>query len=120
MRFLASFGIALLQFAALDGAAHGTSDNASFEPLGDLPGGRFFSTPADISPDGSVVDGEMTGLGGPVSKAQGVSSGGEIVVGTFFPNPPGLVHAFQWSAERDRWIWGFGSQRPSTCHRAAP
>jgi len=93
-----AFLVVFLTFAGISQAK-----TASFQGVGDLPGGRFWSTATAISADGSVVvgysksvldgdeafrweNGVMTGLGGlhgrVSSMAFGVSADGSVVVGT--------------------------------------
>ncbi|MDQ7013881.1 MAG: PEP-CTERM sorting domain-containing protein [Planctomycetota bacterium] len=98
-----------------------TGQNASFQGIGDLPGGLFFSTAQDISRDGSTIVGDSssynsyfaeavkwTATGGlePLgllpghnqSTAFGVSPRGNWVVGESVLSPE-HVEAFAWSQE---------------------
>ncbi len=93
--------LALLSTTAILGVAGG-ANGASFQGLGDLPGGAFESRALSVSGDGSVVvgwsesasgqeafrweNGVMTGLGDLpggdfLSEARGVSGDGSIIVG---------------------------------------
>ncbi len=82
---------------------------ATFQGLGDLPGGSFFSRANGVSADGSVVvglsdsgtiagafrwttGGGMVGLGGSFSTAHAVSADGSVVVGE------SDNEAFRWTA----------------------
>ncbi len=92
----------------------GPTTAAEFTELGDLPGGEFYSVPAGLSDDGSVVvgwsypgygfssreafrwtpTGGMVAIGaGPRSSATDVSAGGSVVVGAFGQG------AFRWTQE---------------------
>ena len=92
----------------------------TFELLGDLPGGQYFSTANDVSADGSVVVGEsrsengdqafrwengvMNGLGDLPggqfqSEANGISADGSVIVGGTFHIVPGNIfedYAYCW------------------------
>src|SRR5437899_1899406 len=90
---------------------------ASFQGLGDLPGGPFFSAARGVSADGKVVVGtsqssngyeafrwtaatEMIGLGdlsggGFLSEAAGVSADGGVIVG--YGSSSSGREAFRWS-----------------------
>lgn len=94
---------------------------ASFQGLGDLPGGRIFSEANAVSADGSTVVGHsysrhgseafrwtkrsgIVGLGGllnsmPHSMAYGVSADGSVVVGTSYGSGAqgGGYEAFRWT-----------------------
>lgn len=97
---------------------------AAFHPLGDLPGGPFFSFAYDVSADGSTVvgysqsspspgsreafrwteAGGMIGLGDfahptPQSDAQGVSADGSVIVGRGTGDAPWESRAFRWTQE---------------------
>ena len=104
------FGIALATSAiALANPAHA----ASFQGLGDLPGGTFQGSALGVSGDGSVVvgysysangleafrwtqAGGIVGLGGvSQSSAQAVSGDGSVVVGITFPATGN--EAFRWT-----------------------
>ncbi len=105
---------------AFGGGALLHGGTATFQGLGDLPGGGVASLPAAISGDGSVVvglsssgngqegfvwtsDGGMVGLGtlpgGPgfASVARGVSSDGRVVVGDS-SSAKGTPQAFRWTS----------------------
>src|SRR5262247_1739273 len=91
---------------------------ATLQPLGDLPGGSFYSSAAGISADGSVVvgmgtsasgyeafrwtaGGGMVGLGdlpggGFASTAYGVSGDGSVIVGQGYSASG--YEAFRWTA----------------------
>ena len=101
------------------------SAQATFEGIGDLPGGEFLSIARDISADGTVVvgdsssadsaddlteafrweDGVMTPLGGlnspPFlrSRAEAVSGDGTVVVGITWGESPTNFEAFRWTAQ---------------------
>ena len=104
-------------------ASPATAVGATFQGLGDLPGGSFASVAFAVSPDGSIVVGEsgssfgteafllesgmMTGLGdlpgaGFFSTGRGVSLGGTVVVGyslsaaALGASPP--WEAFRWES----------------------
>jgi probable HAF family extracellular repeat protein len=92
---------------------------ATFTPIGDLPGGSFYSWATDISADGSTVvgvslrdngteafrwtrAGGMVGLGDLpggsfVSEAHGVSANGSVIVGMSASSFTG-AEAFRWTA----------------------
>lgn len=116
-RRIVCLGVFSLAYLPFGEAALG---QATFTPLGDLPGGLFFSRATAISGDGSTVVGQshsangyeafrwmssggMAGLGvllGPIfySSAEDVSDDGTVVVGTT-QNWPGLnlCEAFRWT-----------------------
>lgn len=96
---------------------------ASFQGIGDLPGGAFDSRAYDISPDGSVVVGRSldttatvsyvaimwTESGGIVplgdggmsikrSLARGVSINGDVIVGQFTPETSSSPVVFRWTS----------------------
>jgi uncharacterized membrane protein len=98
------------------------AQTASFQGIGDLPGGIFDSRAYDISADGSVVVGRSldttatssfvaimwTELGGMVplgdggmsvtrSQARAVSINGEVIVGQFYPENSSSAVAFRWT-----------------------
>lgn len=98
----------LAQPAALAGAG------GYFLPLGDLPGGLFYSEAFGVSPDGTVVVGRSQGSGGevpfrsvigqtmqslsaPPGGALGASLGGSVVVG--YGNSANGVEAFRWTQQ---------------------
>lgn len=116
MRFLAATiaGATLTILAAVPLSA------ATFTPIGDLPGGTFFSQTRGVSNDGAVVVGFSSGASGTEafrwtqstgmvglsdfpegannSQARGVSADGAVVVG--IGNKTGFVNdAFRWTAE---------------------
>lgn len=94
---------------------------ATFQGVGDLPGGIFDSRAYDISPDGSVIVGRSvdstgtpfvafmwTELSGIVqlgegslnvlrSTARAVSANGEVIVGQFYPENSSTLFAFRWT-----------------------
>lgn len=99
------------------------AQTATFQGIGDLPGGLFWSLATDISPDGSIVVGRGldttdTGLyvavmwtesGGLValdegslsikrSLARGVSADGEVIVGQFDPVSSFSPLPFRWTS----------------------
>lgn len=97
------------------------AQTASFEGLGDLPGGGFWSWALGVSPDGSVIvgagtpdgrsfpdeafrweDGVLTGLGDlsggtlswSISEAYAASSDGSVIIGNSIHEPG--TEAFRW------------------------
>jgi probable HAF family extracellular repeat protein len=99
---------ALLAMLLCTSAASPALNAANLTPLGDLPGGEFWSEAYAVSGDGSTVVGRsvmgadagggMVGLGvtpGSDSIAYGVSGDGSVVVG----ETPEYRRAFRWTAE---------------------
>jgi probable HAF family extracellular repeat protein len=110
----------ILTVAAVSVVASTAFGGPSFQGLGDLPGGEFYSSAWDVSADGSVVvgysysasgweafrwtaGGGMVGLGWLpgghlISRAYGVSADGSVVVGTNHLLTSGwLSQAFRWT-----------------------
>ena len=117
--------VTLVGPAVCELSLHAQSDPASFQGLGDLPGGLFNSRASDVSADGRVVVGTshsvngsqeafrwerlptgsvMIGLGSLVSgqpfasEAHGVNADGSVVVG--WTRSPGAhtIEGFRWTA----------------------
>jgi probable HAF family extracellular repeat protein len=100
--------------------APSAAEIVSFQGLGDLPGGDFYSTAYGVSADGSIVvgrsrsepdlqafrwenNGEMVGLGDlsggdRASEAHGVSADGSVVAGYAYSDSASGNRAFRWES----------------------